>query len=170
MLFLVKSRPRLKTFDHRGSYRYSVTICTAHRVTWFDTAEIAEAVLSQIKRSAIQHQFAILAYCFMPDHVHLLVEGRTPDANLQTFVKHAKQITGYEHRQRHAKALWQPSWYDRVLRKEEETREVIKYILLNPVRAGLVKSAADYPLSGSEVYAVRDILEDVVRDVKPGTD
>ena len=84
----------------------------------------------------------------MPDHVHLLVEGLTEDAELPNFVKHAKQISGHAHKQQFGKLLWQPSWFDRVLREEEVTKDVIRYILLNPVRAGLVQIAADYPLSG----------------------
>jgi putative transposase len=159
----------LKTFDYRGTHRYLVTLCTAQRTSWFANPDIADTILSQIRDSATQHQFAILAYCFMPDHVHLLVEGLAQDADLVRFVKHGKQISGYAHKQHFGKSLWQPSWFDRVLRKEEDTTDVIKYILLNPVRAGLVESAADYRLSGSDVYPVSAVLEDVVRNVEPGS-
>ncbi len=45
--------------------------------------------------------------------------------------------------------LWQGGYYERVLRKDEETQSVIDYILDNPVRAGLVKRPLDYPFSWS---------------------
>ena len=106
----------------------------------------------------------------MPDHVHLLVEGLAEDTELPNFVKHAKQISGHAHKQQFGKSLWQPSWFDRVLREEEITKDVIRYILLNPVRAGLVQSAADYPLSGSDVYSMNAILEDVVTNIENRTD
>ena len=166
----MKRRPRLKTFDYRGTYRYFVTLCTAQRSTWFANADIAGAVLSQIRESARKYQFAILVYCFMSDHVHLLVEGLAEDAELPTFVKHAKQISGHAHTQQFGTFLWQPSWFDRVLRDDEITQDVIRYILLNPVRAGLVQSATDYPLSGSDVYSISAILEDVVKNVEHRTD
>jgi putative transposase len=165
----VKDRPQLRTFDYSGPYRYFLTLCTAQRVSWFADASVVDKVLSQIRECATQYQFAILAYCFMPDHLHLLVEGLADDANLTRFVKHGKQISGYAHKQRSGKLLWQPSWFDRVLRKEEATTDVIRYILLNPVRAQLVESAVNYPFLGSDVYAVSDILEDVVKG-DAGTD
>jgi putative transposase len=166
----MKRRPRLTTFDYRGVHRYFLTLCTAKRHLWFANADIAEAVLSEIRNSATKHQFAILAYCFMPDHLHLLVEGLTEDADLTRFVKNSKQRSGYAHKQRFDQALWQPSWFDRVLREEEQTHDVIRYILLNPVRAGLVVNIADYPLSGSDVYPLGAILEDVMRDVDSGAE
>jgi len=45
--------------------------------------------------------------------------------------------------------LWQDGYHERVLRDEETTRQVIDYMLNNPVRAGLVQNAIDYPFSWS---------------------
>jgi hypothetical protein len=45
--------------------------------------------------------------------------------------------------------LWQPSYYDHVLRKDEDTLNVARYILDNPVRKGLVKHFLEYGFSGS---------------------
>ena len=44
--------------------------------------------------------------------------------------------------------LWQRGYYERVLRDEDHTRDVIRYILQNPVRAGLAKSPDEYPFLG----------------------
>ena len=38
-------------------------------------AAVVESALAEIARAAVDHQFAVTAYCFMPDHLHLLVEG-----------------------------------------------------------------------------------------------
>ena len=104
----------------------------------------------------------------MPDHLHMLVEGLAENADLTCFVKDSKQSSGYAHKQRFQEALWQPSWFDRVLRKEEQTTDVIRYILLNPIRAGLVESVSEYPLCGSDVGPVGAFLEDVVKDLDSG--
>ena len=65
----------LRAFDHLGLYRYFLTFCTDYRQPFFKNAEAVTLVLSQISRAAIGEQFALLAYCFMPDHLHLLIEG-----------------------------------------------------------------------------------------------
>jgi hypothetical protein len=48
--------------------------------------------------------------------------------------------------------LWQDAYHERVLRNEEQTKTVIAYLLNNPVRAGLVASAKEYPFSWSVDY------------------
>jgi hypothetical protein len=46
-----------------------------------------------------------------------------------------------------------------VLRADETTREVIRYIVENPVRAGLANDVASYPFWGSEVYSREQLIE-----------
>nr|WP_305800402.1 hypothetical protein [Thiolapillus sp.] len=41
--------------------------------------------------------------------------------------------------------LWQPAYYDHALRKEDNHKEIARYIVANPLRGGLVKSLGDYP-------------------------
>ena len=42
--------------------------------------------------------------------------------------------------------LWQPGYFDRALRAEEDVRRVARYIVANPLRAGLCERIGDYPL------------------------
>lgn len=93
--------------------------------------------------------FLVHAYCFMPDHLHLLVEGKDENADLKRFVKFYKQKTGYIYRKDYGNPLWQVNYYEHVLRKGEETEAVAKYIWGNPVRKGIVEDYRDYPYSGS---------------------
>jgi putative transposase len=62
-------------FSYLGRHRYSLTFGTAHRRRVFVEQAPVDVVRAQILRAAEQRLFAILAYCFMPDHLHLLVEG-----------------------------------------------------------------------------------------------
>ena len=73
----------LKAFDYLGVHAYFLTFCTAQRQKAFTEDAHVELVLSQIRRATRDQCFALTAYCFMPDHVHLLVEGRTHDADLR---------------------------------------------------------------------------------------
>lgn len=95
----------------------------------------------------------------MPDHLHLLVEGFSPSSNLITFMNKAKQATGYWFKTEHERPLWQTGYYDHVLRDDEDTLAVIRYVLANPVRAGLVERIDAYPFSGSDVYTMEQLLE-----------
>jgi hypothetical protein len=51
-------------------------------------------------------------------------------------------------------SLWHKSYHDHVVRSEEDLLQIAEYILGNPVRAGLVESAAEYPFSGSLVWGL----------------
>jgi putative transposase len=79
-------RSRLATFSYIGFHRYSLTFCTIAGQQVFTSWTVVTPTLSQILRVAEREGFAVLAYCFMPDHLHLLVEGRRDDANLRRFV------------------------------------------------------------------------------------
>ena len=125
----------------------------------FEEAASVAIALEQILRSGAQHDFAILAYCFMPDHVHLLVEGARENFDLKVFLKSAKQYSGFYFKQRTRNSLWQRYGHERTLRTDEDTRPVIRYVIENPVRAGLVKSLMEYPFWGSAIYSKPELIE-----------
>ena len=114
-------------------------------------------MIGHLKESASTLNFQILAYCFMPDHVHFLVSAKDDDCDLIKFITHFKQKTGYEFKERHGINLWQRSFYDHILRKEESVIDKAKYIFNNPVRKGLVKDFKEYPFLGSMVFDIEDI-------------
>ncbi len=59
-----------------------------------------------------------------------------------------KQLSGYSARQKLDAALWQISYYDHVLRGEEDLAQVARYIWDNPVRAGFADVRSDYAHAG----------------------
>ena len=63
------------------------------------------------------------------------------------FRRLARQRAAYHARHAVVGPLWQGGYYERVLRREEKTETVVRYILDNPVRAGLVDRAEEYPYS-----------------------
>ena len=150
--------PRIKGFDYTGPYRYSLTFCALSRSPVFTASSAVNPALQQFRRTARALAFAILAYCFMPDHVHLLVEGLTDAADLKYFAKRIKQGTGQAWKFRTGSRLWQEGFYDHVLREDEDAIRVARYIFENPVRAGLVASPRDYPYLGSDVWTLDEIL------------
>ena len=90
----------------------------------------------------------------MPDHLHLLVEGTSDDSDGRRFIKAFKQYSGYYYSQKWHETLWQRYGFEHVLRDDETTIEVVKYIsriLFARASAGTVE---EYPFVGSLVYAV----------------
>ena len=153
------NRPhRLRGFDYLGFYRYSLTFCTDFRARLFVEPEVVELVLSQFLRAVTEEEFSLLAYCFMPDHVHFLVQGNAESSDGHRLIKLGKQYAGYAYSQKYGCKLWQPWGFERVLRDDEATFTVARYIVENPVRAGLVKTVLDYPFVGSQVYELKDLI------------
>jgi putative transposase len=103
-------------------------------------------LLFEVSRS---ERFKVLAYCFMPDHLHLLLHGEDDKSNLKKFVSIYKQKSGYWFKKSYKENLWHISYYDHVLRKEENIENVSMYILENPIRKGLVSDYREYPFSRS---------------------
>jgi len=79
----------------------------------------------------------------MPDHLHWLIEDASQMAKL---VHSFKSYTTYAARTLgNGTRLWQRSYWDHVLRQDEDVRDVAEYIIHNPVRGGIVSEAAKYP-------------------------
>ena len=95
----------------------------------------------------------------MPDHVHLLLDANSNDADLAQFMHGWKQRTGYAHSKETGRRLWQQGYYDHVLRHDEDRWRLIAYMIANPVRAGLVAGPLDYQFWGSGVWEREQLLE-----------
>ena len=140
---------RLRGFSYIGFYRYHLRFST-NGDRLFAKRDLVDAALLEIRRTAGDEGFALLAYCFMPGHLHLLVEGERESSDLRRFARLSKQRVSYVHRtQFRIATTWQDGYFERVLRAEEATEVVVRYVLDNPVRAGLVTLAEDYPFSGA---------------------
>ena len=151
-----KPVPRLRGFAYRGSHAYSLTICThAKRPIFVDEGSVAP-VMAQLLRTAADYRFAIPAYCFMPDHMHAVLEGRTSTASLTEFVPVFKQRSAHDWKHTFRGSLWQRSYFEHVIRDEEDRLRALRYVLENPLRAGLVTRLEDYPYVGSMTMPVRE--------------
>jgi len=87
-----------------------------------------------------------LAFVVMPDHVHWLAQ-LLEERELSNAVQVIKSVSAH----RLNKYLgctgkvWQDGFHDHAIRCEEDIKDVARYIVANPIRAGLVKSVRDYP-------------------------
>jgi putative transposase len=148
MIFLRK-KIRLPSPNYSGKRIYFVTMCTRDRRPALRDACLVGGMLEVMRDLSRRHEFAVHAYCFMPDHLHLLCEGLSHDSQLLTFMGRFKQQTAFENRQGRGVPLWQPRFYDHILRKDSAMEDVAWYIWMNPVRKSLCGDPREYPFSGS---------------------
>ncbi|EIK96558.1 hypothetical protein PMM47T1_11542 [Pseudomonas sp. M47T1] len=123
---------------------YLLTVVTHERDKVFADWRIGRLLVTEL-RAAEQHAQSV-AWVVMPDHLHWLVALREGTlAELMCRVKsrsslRVNQALGGRGR------LWQRGYHDRALRREDNIREVARYVIANPLRAGLVARVGDYPL------------------------
>src|ERR1700687_100659 len=140
---------RLTRPNYMGCRRYFVTSCCFQRKQVFLVPEFCSCFLSALTVESAHQACAVHAYCFMPDHVHLLLQGLEPFSALSHFVKSVKQTSGFHIKQQTHFPVWQRFFYDHILRPEEPSDAVAWYIWMNPVRAGICLDFRDYPHSRS---------------------
>jgi putative transposase len=87
------------------------------------------------------------AYCLMSNHYHLLIE--TPDANLSKGMRHLNGVDTQTHNRRHDRPghVFQGRYKAILVEKLSYLLELARYIVLNPVRAQMVRSVRDWPWS-----------------------
>lgn len=104
----------------------------------------------------------------MPDHVHLLVHAESERADFQALMKRFKQMTGFAYKQQTGQKLWQTGYHERILRDDESSESVARYILENPIRAGLATHLGEYPYAWSDVYDLAALFADWERRLPDG--
>ncbi|MDF2371632.1 MAG: transposase [Rhizobiaceae bacterium] len=107
--------------------------------------------------SAMRAQCEVWAYCLMPNHVHCILVPSNEDGLRRTFADLHRRYTGYiNKRARMTRHLWQ-GHYGSVVMNKPHLNHAIRYVTLNPIRAGLVKRAEDWPWSSTRAHlAARD--------------
>lgn len=114
----------------------------------FLDGEDFNTMLGLLADNAQQHGVAVHAYVLMDNHFHLLVTPSSADALPQMMQAVGRRYVQYFNR-RHARTgtLWEGRYRSTVLQADKYLLPCMVYLDLNPVRAGLVANAADYPWS-----------------------
>lgn len=129
-----------------------LTICTEGKTPSFQNDALTRAFIDQLKTDAELNSVPVFAYCFMPDHVHLVIAPGTEKDIVEFVGEYKGRTTRIAWKYGVQGKFWQTSFHDHFLRKEEDVRDTVKYVLNNPVRKGLVSEWREYPYSGSLVY------------------
>ena len=129
-----------------GQY-YHIIACTAGRRRFFANLKYGREVVRTLKWLHDERIGRSLAFTVMPDHVHWLMQ-LSGTKSLSACVNIMKSFAA---RRIVADGLvvgpiWQRGYMDRAIRRERDLVRVARYIVANPLRAGIVENIGQYPL------------------------
>ena len=125
---------------------YLVTTVTYERKTVFHDWRLARFLIAELRQASETGLVESLAWVIMPDHLHwLIILKNTTLTALVHRVKARSAIIINRHNGTSGR-FWQKGFHDRAIRREEDIRSVARYIVANPLRAGLTEDIGGYPL------------------------
>jgi len=129
-----------------GRY-YVITTITYLRKPLFQDIWSGRIVVEEMRRLDQDGYVKSMAWVLMPDHLHWLFEiGH--DSSLSKMMMYVKGRAAHRinNEIQHLGRIWSKGFHDHALRKEDDVRNVARYIVANPLRAGLVRHIGEYPL------------------------
>src|SRR5690349_5037038 len=139
------NRLRAGRYSQSGQI-YLLTAVTRNREPLFTDCRTGRFLVRQFQQAHTDDLADSLAWVVMPDHFHWLVElkNSTLPALMLAIKSHsARAINAHLGR---TGSLWQKGFHDRAIRYDEDLLAAARYIIANPIRAGLVSRVHDYPL------------------------
>ena len=145
---------------------YHVIVRGNQRRKTFRCDDDYKAYLDRLEHYRAKFHLRIYAYCLMPNHVHLLLESGT--APLGKFMQGLQQsYTQYFNRSyRKVGHIFQGRYKAIICDKDKYLLALLRYIHLNPVRAGLAKRPRGYAHSGHRSYLIDDGTAKII-DTRP---
>lgn len=127
---------------------YFVTFCTAGRQRLLASSACHEAFVQYAGKALPLASVAVGRYVIMPDHIHVFLRG--PDGfDLGIWIRGLKRrISLMSAEQTRPSVVWQSGFFDHIIRHSESYRDKWAYVRENPVRAGLVSRAEEWPYQG----------------------
>ncbi|MWV18358.1 transposase [Pseudomonas sp. L-22-4S-12] len=125
---------------------YLLTATLLERQPLFHDVHLARLLVAQLRAAQQEGRVESLAWVVMPDHLHWLV--RLQRGSLDELMQRLKGGSARSINARLGRRgpLWQHGYHDRALREEEDLQAMARYVVANPLRAGLVERVGDYPL------------------------
>ncbi|HKQ48498.1 MAG TPA: transposase [Phycisphaerae bacterium] len=136
---------RWDRYNYRDDAVIHITNC-ADRGAPFSDAGVAKMTADSVIRCCELRMYRLFGFCLMPDHLHTLLSPGDSGCPLAQWLDAFKSFTGHEFvKLGGVPPLWQRSCYDHVCRDGETAENVMRYIVNNPVRKGLVEDWRDWP-------------------------
>ena len=118
---------------------YHIVISTKDRQPIFHNLKLSRVLINCLKHSDHSQFTKTLSFVVMPDHLHWLFIQK--EASLSKSIQRMKAKFSRETKLK----IWNEGFYDHGIKSEESLISVARYIVANPLRAGLVDSVSQYP-------------------------
>jgi putative transposase len=141
-----------------------VTLVTKSRLVLFDIEhpQHAEWFLSKLRTVRQAKPFRLLAYALLPDHGHVVLLP-TGEATFSSILLSVQRSFTFEYKERYGAqgtlSLWQPRFWDHLIRDEKDLNTHLDYTHWNAVRHGLVSRPEDWPYSSYRHWLDRGCYE-----------
>lgn len=126
---------------------YLITFTTKKRqIIFFDDDLLARSFCTALNDPRLWQEARLMCWVLMPDHVHLLIQIGDKES-ISDLISRLKTNTARKVNLLLGKKdrFWEKGFHDRAIRVEEDIVDVARYVVMNPVRAGLVKTVGMYP-------------------------
>lgn len=139
---------------------YLIAVCCNNREKIFSDFNAARVMSSILHKVLKEQQSKILAWVVMPDHMHLALQLAEDETLAKTMnrINSCSAIAVNKALNRHSK-LWQGAYHDHALRDEGQLFTAIRYLISNPIRAGLAEKLGDYPYWNSVIPEPSEALQ-----------
>ncbi|MDD5036975.1 MAG: transposase [Methylococcaceae bacterium] len=124
---------------------YLITSVCAGRKPWFADSYLGRLLVRVFM--GVRPDAETLAFVVMPDHFHWLMQ-LGGERDLSDVVQAVKSVSSHRINQHLGRKgfIWQEGCHDHALRSDEDLPQLARYVVANPLRAGLVSRLGDYPL------------------------
>ena len=145
-----RSKPdetELRKVEHDYHWKIEKHLDLGNGSCWLKNPEIA-ALVSNALRYFDRQRYSLYTWTIMPNHVHVLFG--ILDSNLESIIHSWKSYTAHEANRllQRSGRFWQPEYFDRLIKSERQFEYCVRYVLNNPVKAGLCKEVNQWPWSG----------------------
>jgi REP element-mobilizing transposase RayT len=129
---------------------YFLTVCSVQRRRIMTRSSVAAILVESWQAAPEVHGWVVGRYVIMPEHVHFFASAQPEAKSLSMFMRDWKKWTTRQvtKSERIKPPVWQLEFFDHVLRSARSYSEKWDYVRENPVRAGLVAAAEDWPYAG----------------------
>ncbi|NWF75793.1 MAG: transposase [Nitrospirae bacterium] len=144
--------PRIRRAVAAGFPHHVIQRGNNREIVFFDS-EDRKKYLSLLKKYSVKWKSPIISYCLMSNHIHLLTIPESDESLFKMMQGLTLCYTQYINRMyQRTGRLWESRYHSCIVDKEKYLWAVARYIEQNPVRAGIVEKAEDYPYSSAQAH------------------
>jgi REP element-mobilizing transposase RayT len=125
---------------------YLITTVTQDRKSIFNDWRPGRLLVNEMRLASEMELVESLAWVIMPDHMHWLITLRRASLSGLVHRVKARSAIAINRQQGTSGRFWQKGFHDRAIRAEEDLQVVARYIVANPLRAGIIRHLGEYPL------------------------